>query len=84
MCVWQNSTDAENLLTEIDLDFFERQKDGRFVRSHENFYEKGYSFEKLEQLLSAAGLEVLGIFGENSFEPPAADCQRAVFVTRKI
>lgn len=80
-CVWQNSTDS-SLLTTISLDFFE-QVDGVYYRSEEQFAERAYSDSFLRQTLDEAGYDLLGVFAEDSLEPPASDTQRAVYVAQK-
>lgn len=81
-CAWQNSLEDDDTVR-IDLDFF--KKSGRlYERFSESFCERAYSEEKLKEMLVGSGLEVLGVFGDLSFEPPAENEQRAVFVARKM
>lgn len=80
-CVWQNFTD-ETHLTEIDLDFF--TKSGNiWERSSDSFAEKGYTEAEISAAIAAAGLEIVAVFNDMTFDPPADDCQRAVYVTRR-
>lgn len=81
-CVWQNTLDAKTDKVQITLDFFERE--GMvYYRSSEHFSERAYSHEELAEMLCNAGLELLHVYGDMSFEAPAEDCQRAVYVVRK-
>lgn len=81
-CVWQNTLDTKTDKVKIALDFFER--DGHvYHRSSEHFFERAYSRELLEKMLQEAGLEVLAVYGDGTFEEPGETCERAVFVTRK-
>lgn len=81
-CAWQN-TQGKDLLTTIDLDFFE--KDGsRYVRYSESFSERAYTDSALREMLGEAGFEVLAVYGDLSFEPPGEREQRAVYVARRI
>ena len=83
-CAWQNALDEENENTvEILLDFFEEQEDGSYLRYSESFAETAYTDEELRTMLANAGFEVLACFGDLSFEAPAEDEQRAVYVARK-
>ena len=82
-CAWQNVLCEDNATVEILLDFFEEQEDGSYRRYSEQFCEKAYSGEQLRQMLASAGLETLAVYGDLTFEEPADDEQRAVYVARK-
>ena len=80
-CVWQN----ENLggdTTRITLDFFERDEDAYF-RSREQFCERAYALNWLQEVLEGNGFTVNGIYNEGTLEPPAQDAQRVVFAAVK-
>ncbi len=80
-CVWQNHT--EELLTQIDLDFFTRQKDGRYLRTGESFAERGYEREEIEALLDACGFRLIAVYGDDTLEPPEETTERWIFLTQK-
>lgn len=82
-CVWQNRWLKNKRLTEIKLDFFEHIGK-EYVRYTENFYERAYSDTELEKAILKAGLKLVAVFGENTQLPPKPDCQRKIFVTRKV
>lgn len=82
-CVWQNSYKKNAKTTEITLDFFEKSGE-TYNRYTENFCERAYTDEQLTKALKKAGLEVLAILGENTLKAPQKDCQRKIFVTRKV
>lgn len=79
-CVWQNSL-GDNNVVNIDLDFFE-EEDGAYYRSSESFSERAYSDEQIQKMLSAAGFEVEGVYGDLSFEKPQDDEQRVIYAAR--
>ena len=81
-CVWQNTLDAKTNKVQITLDFFEREG-LLYHRSSEHFSERAYSHEELTAMLCVAGLELLNVYGDMSFDGPEKDCQRAVYVVRK-
>ncbi len=83
-CVWQNEYDKRQKTTYINIDFFENRGDNNYKRYSEDFCERVYSDEQLTRALSAAGLRVERIFGENTFRKPAEKCMRKIFVTRKV
>lgn len=82
-CVWENSLDKNNNQININLEFFER--DGNiYHRTTENFREKAYSLETIENLLKDCGLEILAEYDDDSFNAPDEKSQRIVIATRKI
>ena len=81
-CAWQNVTE-DGVLTEILLDFFEEQEDGSYQRYSEQFCERAYTVEELTNALEKADFELLAVYGDFTYEPPADDEQRAVYIARK-
>lgn len=82
-CVWQNQYQGgETHLVDITLDFF-AQENQVYYRSGEQFRERAYPVEQLQSMLEQAGLETVAIYDEMTFDPPKADSQRLVFVTKK-
>lgn len=82
-CVWQNELNSDRNETLITLDFF-TEEDGCYYRSGEEFFERGYTFDELEELLTAAGLKTEAIYSDMTQKPPEETCQRAIFVCRKL
>lgn len=82
VCVWRNRTDGA-LLTEISLDFFTRQADGRYARTGESFCERGYEAAEIADMLSSCGLTLTALYADDSFDAPADTSERYIFVTKK-
>jgi len=82
-CSWRNFTD-ENLLTEISLDFFIKRNNGTYERFCDDFSEKAYSSVQIEEALKKAGLEILAIFDDMTFDSPKPTSERLYYVTRKV
>ena len=81
-CIWQNHYQSSGCRVHITLDFFAR--DGAlYRRSGESFFERAYETEQIHAFLQKAGLRCVGTFAEQSFQPPAADTQRIVYVAQK-
>lgn len=72
-CVWQNFFNKKDCSTDIELDFFVRDKD-KYTRCTDGFTERGYELEALEQMLYKAGFESVTI--------NRPDKERAIFVVR--
>ncbi len=82
-CVWQNRYKKSAKTTEITLDFFEKNGDA-YNRYRESFLERAYTDEQLTGALKKAGLEIVAVLGENTMKAPKENCQRKIFVTRKV
>ncbi len=83
-CVWENSLNRNTDEVKMNLEFFERLENGLYSRSSDNFSEKAYSEETLENLLAETGFELIAKYGDDSFDSPAEDTQRIVYTARKI
>ena len=81
-CVWQNSTDSD-LVTDMELDFFIREKDGRYTRTGEHFRERAYNDAELAEMLSGAGFDITARYDDYTDKPPCETTQRVVYVCRK-
>ncbi len=83
-CVWRNSECDADGIVDISLDFFTENEDGSFNRSYEDFSERAYSIDYLEECIKSAGLETLAVLGDMSFGEPTDTEERMIFVTRRI
>ena len=81
-CVWQNFL-RENDVVDVSLDFFEEEKNGLYSRCSDYITERAYSLDVIKNLLTESGFEVLGCFGDLTFEAPKDDEQRVVFTAAK-
>lgn len=83
-CVWENTLNRETDEVRMNLEFFEELENGLYERSSDSFSEKAYSEEELEKLLAETGFELLGKYGDDTFEAPADNTQRIVYAARCI
>lgn len=83
-CVWRNSECDEDGIVDISLDFFTEHEDGRYERSFEDFSERAYSEEFLKECITEAGLEIVAVLGDMSFDAPKAHEERVIYVTRRV
>ena len=79
-CSWQNELDKETDIVNITLDFFIPDENGLYFRETEEFSERAYSDEDLTQWLDEAGLKVLAIYDDMSFDKPKPESERKIFV----
>lgn len=82
-CAWQNNYQARNNKVIITLDFFEPDENGSYIRTSEQFSERAYSHDEMNEMLSLAGLETKCIYKDLSFDPPTDNTQREIFLIRK-
>ena len=84
VCVWQNELSDDEMTVNIYLDIFKKEENGLYSRSFDFITERAYTESEIEKALSDANLKTLEIFGEFTFEAPSPDCERAVYITKKI
>lgn len=82
-CVWQNKYAKQKRTTKITLDFFEKNGEA-YNRYTEVFCERAYTDAELRRVIKNAGLETVTVLGENTMMAPKQDCQRKIYVTRKV
>ena len=80
-CVWQNGPCVDRTV-DITLDFFAEVEEGLYERETEYFSERAYTHEELCRMLEENGLILLDTFAGDTFDPPAEDTQRVVYVAR--
>lgn len=81
--IWENYYDEEEEINEFEVSFFIQDEDGRYTRTVENHYQRAYTIEKIKALIEEAGMELIGVYDEYSFEPLREDSVRATFVARE-
>ena len=82
-CVWQNEYDEENKITHISLDIFCHEEDDFYERYEEEFDERAYSLNQIENWLKESNFELLAYYKEMTEEMPQEDTQRIVYIARK-
>lgn len=83
-CIWENTLDAGTDDVRMHLEFFEREENGMYSRSSDDFSEKAYSEEELEKLLEECGFELLAKYGDDTYEAPADTTQRIIYTARCV
>ncbi|MBQ8541551.1 MAG: class I SAM-dependent methyltransferase [Clostridia bacterium] len=79
---WQNNYDKESKICTFDLTFFEKDEDV-YYRYDETHYERAYSVDEITELLTKAGLEVVAVYDNLSFNAPNEKSERIFFVARE-
>lgn len=79
-CVWENEY-LGNGVTDIQLDFFERDGD-IYRRSSDGFTETAYPRELTEQMLIDAGFEICGVFEYPTCNEPTENSEKLTFAAK--
>lgn len=83
-CVWQNTFDAENGKTDIDLDFFiKNEYDECFERYSESFSEYAYKTEDILNVLKECGFEILTLCDDYTNNEVNENTQRITITAKK-
>ena len=80
---WENYYDEEENINEFYTNFFIENEDGTYERYEEYHYERGYTIQKIKELLEKAGLVFEGVFHDNTFDPPRENSERLYFIARE-
>jgi len=82
-CVWENNfIETENEI-EIFLTFFEKQGEC-YKKYSESFSEKAYSIEKINEILTNSGFDILEHFDYMTKNSPTEKSEKITFVARKV
>ncbi len=81
-CIWENSLNKDTDEVKMNLEFFELEENGLYSRSSDSFSEKAYSEETIEKLLAETNFEIIGKYGDDTFEYPSETSQRIIYTAR--
>lgn len=81
--IWDNFYDPEDRINEYELTLFIREEDGRYQRFDEVHYQRAYDVERVSELISAAGLELVAVYDAFTKEPVRPDSERICFLARE-
>lgn len=79
----ENTYDPESGINEYDLTLFVRDADGRFSRFEETHYQRAWTPRRVAALLEQAGLELIGIYGEDGRTSLSETDGRMYFAARE-
>ena len=81
-CGWQNFYDNDGKICSFYLSVFEEQKNGSYIRTDEEQFERCYELEEVNSILKKSGFELLGVFSDVDFSQIKDDSERFYFVAR--
>lgn len=82
--IWESFFDRKTKVCQMDLTFFALEsKTGKYIRFDETHLERAYEEKEIKEMLINSGFEILGTYGELSFDLPQEKEERVFFVARK-
>ena len=80
---WENYYDSEENICEFNLNVFVKNGSS-YKRINEFHYEKAYSDKKIKALLKKAGLSLMAVYEDLSFEEPVKKSEKVFYIAKKI
>lgn len=81
-CSWQNEYDRRRKICDFYLTFF--CKEGKhYSRFDEVHSERAYSIDEITLMLEKAGMKLLRVYDDRSFDSPKYDSERVFFVAQE-
>ncbi len=81
--IWENYYYEDEGINEYEVNIFVKNEQGTYDKSTEIHHERGYEPENIEALLKEAGMELQGIYHDNTFEDIKLSTDRMYFVAKE-
>lgn len=78
--IWENLYDPEEEINEYDLTVFVREDADRFRRFTETHYQRGYTVEKIRELVEWSGMVLIELLDADTGEAVTAESERVYVV----
>lgn len=82
-CVWQNAYSEKDDRVDMCLDFFERRKDGLYVKYEDEFSEIAYDERIIDSILVKSGFVIAAKYDYDTVLPPRIDSEKLIYVAKK-
>lgn len=83
-CGWKNHYDPRTGLCDFELSLFAEESPGIYRRYDELQRERCWSEKILSSVLSAAGFEIVAVYGDTGMNPPDENSDRLFFIARAV
>ncbi|MGL5972620.1 MAG: class I SAM-dependent DNA methyltransferase [Oscillospiraceae bacterium] len=80
--IWRNNLNKDKSI-DIDLDFFSKTNDKFYKKDSEHFKEIYISCEDIKEICRKSGLEILKVYGDDTFLKPKEKTERLIYVLKK-
>jgi SAM-dependent methyltransferase len=81
--IWENEYDPETGINIYELTLFLERESGLYEKSVEVHYQKAYTAQRIQELLTEAGLEFVAVYDAYTKNAPAPDSGRLTFIARE-
>ena len=81
--IWENYYDEDEKINEYDVTVFVKEEDELFRKFEETHFQKGYTKEKIENLLKQAGMNVLSMKDADTDGEVTGESQRIYVVAKE-
>lgn len=81
--IWENFYDDETGINEYDLTLFVKEEDGRYKKTVETHYQRGYTPEDIKRAAVEAGLVFDDAVDAVTYGPPTAQSERIFYVLKE-
>ncbi len=81
--IWENDFDEEQKLHRYNLTFFVKEEDGRYRKYEEEHIQRGYSLERIHELMIESGMEWVACYEAFSKDAPRKESARVCIVARE-
>ena len=81
---WQNFKTSVSGMEVMELDFFEEQEDGRYIRFFDTVKERAYSLRTWKKIIEESGFQLEAVYADHTMQKPDAECERWVIVVRNL
>ena len=82
--IWENYYQESSRINEYAVTLFVREPDGRYNKQEEFHYQRAWSPQEVEELLRAAGLELVAVYEAFTKDEPGSRTERLQFVAREV
>lgn len=82
-CFWRDIVEPEGPFWKVELTFFEEAPDGSLHKDNEVHIERGYSIDRIEELLTEVGFRVEKIYQAFTLKPGSEESERIYLVCGK-
>lgn len=81
--IWDNYYDEEEQINEYDLTLFIKEEDGRYRKYEETHFQRGYTLERIKELIEASGLKWVQCYDAFSEDAPGENSERVYVIARE-
>ena len=82
--IWENYYDEETAVNEYDVTIFVKEEDDLFRKFTETHYQKGYTLQKMKELVLKAGMELLVVMDADTEKDVTDESERILIVAKEV